>query len=325
MTQEADHLIDRRRLRRSLTLWRVVTAVLAIVALACAYLFLTRGLGGDGTISTAQQIARVSVSGMITGDTETIKLIERVSESPRVSGIVLSIDSPGGTLTGSEALYEALRKAAAKKPTVAVIGNLAASGGYIAALGADHIVARRTAFVGSIGVLFQYPNVSKLLDQVGVKVEILRSTPLKAAPSGVEPTSDEAKAAIQSLIAEGYDWFKTLVRERRGLDAATLARAADGRVFSGQQALALKLVDAVGNEQDGIDWMVKNRAIPKDLPVKDWRRETGPGRFSIWRGMAWLAQAAGLSAFLPALGQAQDTAQALRQGGLMALWIPLAP
>ena len=110
--------------------------------------------------------------------------------------MLISIDSPGGTTTGAERLFEAIRRLSAKKPTVAVVGTLAASGGYIAALGADQIVAQGNSLVGSIGVLVEYPNFAKLLDTIGVKVEDVKSSPLKASPNGFEPTTPEARAAL---------------------------------------------------------------------------------------------------------------------------------
>ena len=108
--------------------------------------------------------------------------------------VIVHIDSPGGTTAGSEQLYDSLRAVAAKKPMVVVVDGLAASGGYIAAMAADHIVAQDTSLVGSIGVLFQYPNFTELLKTIGVKVEEVKSSPLKAAPNGFEPTSPEAHA-----------------------------------------------------------------------------------------------------------------------------------
>ena len=107
--------------------------------------------------------------------------------------------APGGTTAGSEQLHDALAPAASKKPMVVVVDGMAASGGYIAAMATDHIIAQHTSLVGSIGVLFQFPNVSDLLKTVGVKVEEMKSSPLKAAPNGFEPTSPEARAAIEML------------------------------------------------------------------------------------------------------------------------------
>ena len=209
--------------------------------------------------------------------------------------MLVEIDSPGGITTGGEALYKGLRKLSEKKPTVAVIDALGASAAYMAALGADHIVSRRTSLVGSIGVLVQFPNFAKLLDTVGVKMEEVKSSPLKAAPNGMEPTSPEALAALASIVNDTYGWFKGLVKERRGYDDAELAIVTDGRIFTGQQALDLKLIDALGDENDAIAWLETAKAVPKDLPVRDWDKPSDGGGFGFARGaVAALADTAGL-------------------------------
>ena len=140
----------------------------------------------------------------------------------------MHIDSPGGTTAGSEQLHGALRGVAAAKPLVVVVDGLAASGGYIAAMSADHIVAQETSLVGSIGVLFQYPNVGELLKIVGVKIEEIKSSPLKAAPNGYEPTSPEARAAIEALVKDSYGWFRGMV-QRAPQDGRCRARDRHGR------------------------------------------------------------------------------------------------
>ena len=148
---------------------------------------------------------------------------------------------------------------------------MAASGAYIAALGADRIFVRGNSMVGSIGVLVQFPNVSGLMDKVGVKLESIKSSPLKAAPNGFEPTSDDARAAMAALVADSFAWFKALVKERRRLSDDELAKVDDGRVFTGRQGLPLKLADALGGEREAIDWLEKESGVAKDLPVRDWR------------------------------------------------------
>ena len=159
----------------------------------------------------------------------------------------------------------------AKKPLVVVVEGLAASGGYIAALASDHIVAQQSSLVGSIGVLLQFPNFTELMKTVGVKVEEVKSTPLKAAPNGFEPTSPEARAALDSLVKDSYAWFRDLVKERRGMDDALLEKVADGRVFTGRQAVALKLVDQLGDEKTAIAWLVAQKDVDRDLPVRDYK------------------------------------------------------
>ncbi len=166
MTQNTpvETILDRRQLRRKLTFWRLAALgalVLAVVALAARF--------GGAPSHLAPHIARIDISGLITGDRETLKLIKDVGES-KASAVIVEISSPGGTVTGSEHIYDELRRLSAKKPVIAVVDSMAASGAYIVALGTDRIFADSNSLVGSIGVLFEFPNVSKLLDTIGVKV-----------------------------------------------------------------------------------------------------------------------------------------------------------
>ncbi|CAO4178265.1 signal peptide peptidase SppA [Methylorubrum populi] len=320
MAADAEFLIDRRRLRRKLTLWRVVGIGAAILAVgAVGY----RARVGEGRIFPASenQIARISIGGFIAGSESTRKLIERVGEAKAVQGVVVSISSPGGTTTGSEELYRNLRALAAKKPIVAFVDGTAASGAYITAIAADHIVARETALVGSIGVLFQYPDVSGLLDKVGVKVEAVKSSPLKAEPSGFSPTSPEARAALSAVVMDTYGWFKGLVAERRGLDEAQLAAVADGRVFSGRQSVPLKLVDELGGERQAVAWLEKEREVPKNLPVKDWKPKS-EGGFKLWSALGLGADLLGLDGLAARLRAAEAETAELAGGGLLAVWRP---
>jgi protease-4 len=214
---------------------------------------------------------------------------------------LVRIDSPGGGTEGSEEIYDELRRLAAKKPVAAVVGGMAASGAYIAALGTDRIFARGNSIVGSIGVLVEYPNISGLMDKVGVKFESIKSSPLKAAPNGFEPTSDEARAAMAALIADSFDWFKGLVKDRRGLTDEELAKVDDGRVFTGRQGLPLKLVDAIGDERDAIAWLEKDRGVAKNLPVRDYKPGSGWAGFKLTSLAAGAADLAGLTSLAEAL------------------------
>src|SRR5262249_55076311 len=209
---------------------------------------------------------------------ERVKSLTDLSKASYVRGVVVHVDSPGGTVAGSEQLYRSLRQVAAAKPTVVVVDGLAASGGYIAAMASDHIVAQDSSVVGSIGVLAQYPNVADLLKTIGVKVETVRSTPLKATPDGFEPTSPEAKAAVEALVADLYAWFKGMVQDRRKLSGEGLDKVVDGRVFTGRQAIGLKLIDEIGDEQTAIAWLAKEKGIDPKLAVRDWARDSRPHR-----------------------------------------------
>jgi protease-4 len=271
MTLDADALVDRRRTRRKLTFWRVAAFLLLAVALVAV----AARFAGDGLVGkAAPHIARVTVSGVILADRKVDEMLADIAESDAVKGVIVAIDSPGGSTTGGEALYVGLRKIAEKKPTVATVGTLAASAGYMTAIAADHIVAQRTSITGSIGVYFQYGNVVELLDKLGVSVRTVKSAPLKAEPSPfTEPEVPGAREMIARLVDDTYQWFVDIVAERRSLDRGEALRLADGSIFSGRQALDLKLVDSLGGEPEAIAWLEEDRGVEADLPVVDWKPE----------------------------------------------------
>lgn len=310
----ADHILDRSRLRRKLSFWRVFSILALLVAIGTA----GWRLGAGSIAPTDRHVARVSLSGLITGDRETLQLIDRVGKSG-AAGVIVNIESPGGTTTGAEKVYGELRRLAEKKPVVAIINSTGASGAYIAALGADRIVAHGNSLVGSIGVLFQYPNVSRALDTLGVSVEAIKSSPLKASPNPFEDASPEARAALDALVSDSYDWFRDLVRERRQLTDEELKGVADGRVFTGRQALKLKLVDQLGAERDAVAWLEAEKKIGKDLPVRDWRRTSSSRRWGLF-SLASLAEVSGFPAFGALLRQAETSAESASLDGLLALW-----
>jgi len=208
---------------------------------------------------------------------------------------------------------------------VVVVDGLAASGGYIAAMAADHIVAQGTSLVGSIGVLFQYPNVSELMKTVGIRVEEIKSSPLKAAPSAFEPTSPEARAAIEAIVRDSYTWFRGLVSGRRKLEGEALERVADGRVFTGRQAVEVKLIDQLGDEKTAIAWLAKERGIDEKTPVRDWRLKDRLGDLSFLHlGAATVLDALGLKDLAQrfATAGAVQAIERLNLDGLLALWHP---
>ena len=321
MASDAEFLIDRRRLRRKLSLWRVLGIGGLIIAIGAIGFRARAGQEIFGFSAVKPQIARISIGGFIAGSDATKKLIKRVSESSAVKGVVISISSPGGTTTGSEELYRELRALAGKKPMVAFVDGTAASGAYITAISADHIVARETSLVGSIGVLFQYPEVYGLLDKLGVKVESIKSSPLKAEPSGFTPTSPEARAALAAVVSDTYAWFRGLVGERRKMSEEELAKVADGRVFSGRQSIPLKLIDEVGGERQAIAWLENEKGVAKDLPVEDWKPQTGRD-FKLWSSMGSVAAWLGYQDLAPSLAALGEETQTYTAGGMLALWRP---
>jgi protease-4 len=322
MSLDSDVIVDRRRMRRKLTFWRVAAALVAIAAVVIIAVVATPS--GRGALTASGSIARIQIEGLIRSDNERVEALERLEKSS-AAAVVVHINSPGGTTAGSEQLYDALMRLKAKKPMVVVVEGLAASGGYIAALASDHIVAQQSSLVGSIGVLFQFPNFTGLMKTVGVQVEEVKSSPLKAAPNGFEPTSPEARAALEALVKDSYAWFRGLVKERRGMDDALLDKVADGRVFTGRQSVELKLIDQLGDEKTAVAWLVAEKKIKSDLPVRDYKLAPKFGDLTFLRTAASITlDALGLSAIARQVEQA-GVAQAVERlslDGMLALWRP---
>lgn len=312
----ADHLVDRRLLQRKLSFWRIAAFAVLIGLIVVAGLRLA-GAGAPTTLTP--HIARLSISGFIAGDRSTLKLIEDIGKS-NAKAVIVSIESPGGTTTGAEKLYLAIRKLAAKKPVVAVVGNTAASGAYIAAIACDRIVASGNSLVGSIGVLIQYPNVAGLLDKLGVKIDAVKSSPLKAEPSGYEPTSPEVRAALSSLVADSFAWFKGLVQQRRHLTDDELTAVSTGQVFTGRQAIGMKLIDQIGDEQDAVEWLVHNKGVAAKLPIRDWKAGSSLERLGILGFSARAAAFFGFSGLADALDRAASYGETRLLDGLLSIW-----
>jgi protease-4 len=322
MSLDADGIVDRRRIRRKLVFWRVAAILLVLVAVIGGAFYAARGrVFGTG----GNYIARIQIDGLIRNDSKRVAALTRLGNASRVKAVVVHVDSPGGTTAGSEQLYDSLTSLKAKKPVVVVIDGLGASGAYITAMAADHIVARGTSLVGSIGVLFQFPNFTGLLKTVGVQVEEIKSAPLKAAPNGFEPTSPEARAAIQSVVMDSFAWFKDLVSSRRHMDAEALAKVDDGRVFTGRQAIGLKLIDELGDEKTAIAWLAKDKGINAKLPVRDFKLAPRFGDLPfIHATAAVVLNAVGLPTLARALSSwgSDRQLEATNLDGLLALWHP---
>ena len=319
MSMTADQIVDRRRMRRKLSFWRV-TGFVALILLIVAGAVVFSGRDAFPLIATPQ-IARISISGFITDDRAQTQLIERLAETDAVSGVIVAIDSTGGATTGGESLYVALRKLAEAKPTVATVGTFGASAAYMAAIATDHIVARRTSITGSIGVIFQYPEVSELLEKLGVAVEDIKSAPLKAEPSPFKPTSEEARRVIAGIVKDSFDWFVDIVAERRGMLRGEAVALADGRIYTGQQALGAKLIDEFGGEDEAVAWLA-TQGVDDKLPVKDWKPRRDTGVFSYTdAALLWIAKRMGLSPdLLPAGLLDRFLPESLKLDGLLSVW-----
>jgi protease-4 len=304
MTFTADHAIDRRRLKRRLSAWRVV-AVLALAALAIVAVARATGL------QIGKYVARVTIKGVIVNDLERDRTIAELADDRLVRAVIVHLDTPGGTVVGGERLYRTLRKVAEKKPVVAVMGTTATSAGYMVALGADRMVAGQGSITGSIGVIMQTTDLSKLLETLGVGTEAIRSGALKGVPSPFEKLTPEGRQASKEVVEDTHAMFLEMVAERRKLPPEAVKALADGRIYTGRQALEKGLVDELGGEEAARSWLKKARGIDEKLPAHDVEIETTRGGLiGLDRIMAWIT------------GGKTLLSERLTLDGLVSVWHP---
>jgi len=266
MALDAEALIERRRLRRRLRTWRVAAVVLAVAAAVGA----VYAWDPDGAWLERPHVARISVNGVIAENRRLDEALAEVRDDPKARALILRIDSPGGSTYGGEALYRQLRRVSEKKPVIAVIGTLGASAGYLAAVAADRIYAGDTSLTGSIGVIIQSAEVSGLLEKIGVTAETVKAGALKDQPSLTRPLDEAGRRALQALVDDTHNWFIDRVAERRALPRDQVVELADGRVYNGQRAQALKLVDEIGAETEARAWLAAQKNVARSLPVYDY-------------------------------------------------------
>lgn len=262
MTEAADYLIDRRRLKRRLASWQII-AVVAVTLLVIAL------IGRANHITGGPYVARISVEGIIYDDRARIELIRSIAMDDAAKAAIIFINSPGGTVVGGENLFAALRRLSEAKPVATVIGEFGTSAAYMTALGTERIFASEGTITGSIGVLLQTTDITELLASVGIKPETLKSGPLKAQPNPFEPFTSKAREAMQLVVTDLFAYFVDLVSERRGMPREKVLPLADGRVFTGHQAIDAGLIDEIGGDDAAMAWLVSAKGIPAGLPVRD--------------------------------------------------------
>ncbi len=266
----SDNIAALIHLKNKVHKWKNVSVLLGVV---CTLLLLRVLVGGSvsGDVSDVEDyIAVIKIDGVIMEDDHRSEVLAKVAEEKSIKGVIVNIDSPGGGIVGSEILFEDLRNIVAHKPMVVTMGSVAASGGYMAALASDHIIARNGTLTGSIGVLMESPDVTELASKVGVKFKNYKSSPLKGSPSPFEKSNQEVDKVINDSIQDSYKFFAELVRERRGDKLPKDTKyILDGRVFTGRQALEVGLIDEIGGKDQAISYLEKDHKLDvKNLPLK---------------------------------------------------------
>ena len=230
-----------------------------------------------GALAFGPRVAIVELEGIIIDVDDIVRDLKSHRENPLVRAVVLRVNSPGGVVGPTQELYRALQRVReAGKPVVASLGAIAASGGYYAAVAADSIYANPGTLTGSIGVVMQMANVEQLMKKVGVDYVVVKAGQFKDLGNFARPMTPEERRVIQSLLDDVHGQFIEAVAKGRKLDRSAVVQFADGRVFSGTQALSLKMVDALGGLEDAIDAAAKLAKLPTPPPVERARR-----RFSL--------------------------------------------
>ena len=276
MPLDADLLVDRRRLKRQLSVWRTL-AVVALVAVIAAGV-------GRAQLFGERHVARLSINGVITDDPDRTRAVIAAGKDSDIKALIVRIDSPGGTVVGGESLFRELSEVARQKPVVAVMGELAASGGYMIALAAEQIFAREGTITGSIGVILQTTDVTGLLEKLGVTIEAIKSAPLKAVPSPLEPLTDEGRRVTACWSTTCTPCSSTWWPSAGASTGAKAVELADGRVYTGRQAKALGLIDAIGGEDEARAWLAEAKGVSRSLPVRELKIQREDEEWSDWMG-----------------------------------------
>ena len=265
-----DAFIDRKQLKLRLIIWQI----LAIITTAVLVIFL---IGNFDGVKNNDHIAVLKISNIIVDDPNRSKALTKVAKDKLTKALIVHIDSPGGTVVGGEALYLHLREVAKNKPVVAIISDMATSAGYMAAIAADQIFARQSSITGSIGVIIQTTDVTVLLNKLGVKAESIKSAPLKAQPNPLEPMNENIRSATRLVVEDIFNMFIDMVVIRRKMDKEKVKQLADGRIYTGRQAVKNGLIDAIGGEKEALDWLSANKNINSQLPLNliNFKRDTG--------------------------------------------------
>lgn len=265
MSLETELYEERRRKWRRSSFWKGVFLTLGLIIAAVIAIFV---LAGDRP--SGPHIARFYVDGIIYDDPARDTLLAEIDDNPDIRALIIRINSPGGTTAGSEALHNAIRDIAEDIPVVSVMGEVAASGGYITAIATDQIFALGNTTTGSIGVIMEYPDVTGLMETLGIEMQTIRSSDIKGGPSPFRELTEDARHTQEAMIDEAFTWFKSLVAERRGMNENQINAVANGGVFSGRQAVENGLIDALGGEDEALEYLESLDPALATIPVETW-------------------------------------------------------
>ncbi|MGN7618579.1 MAG: signal peptide peptidase SppA [Ehrlichia sp.] len=260
----SDYLLKIEILSSKVKLWRTLTFLMVFVLLILSNYVDTSSISN---FLDNEYIAKVNIDGKIETNEELSRLLDKIAKDGNIKGLILNINSPGGTITGSEILYQNVRNVSQHKPVVALLNDFAASGGYMTAVAADYIISRHTTITGSIGVLIQYFGINSLAEKMGVSLRLIKSSNLKAATSPFEEFTQEKEESLRRVIDESYKYFVDIVADRRKMGRDQVLKLADGSMYTGSEALSIGLVDQIGGEEEALRWFFSQNVKTRKVKV----------------------------------------------------------
>ena len=219
--------------------------------------------------SNFSHIARISINGVIFDNSETIEIIDNLAKNDNVKSVIVRINSPGGSVVGSESLYVAINSLSQKKPVISLMGEIATSGGYIVALASNYILARKNTLTGSIGVIVENQNFSELSEKIGVSIDTTKSGKIKGGQNPLSPSDPLVKINNQKLVNYSFDWFISIIKKNRDINQSVIELVSDGRTLTGGMAMDLGLIDGIGSEKEALKYLEKKYPDFKGLPIID--------------------------------------------------------
>lgn len=256
-------------LKDKLHKWKAI----AVIAIAFSLIISLQFIFGTNNNSVAKDefIAEIKIEGIIFEDSYRSKILREIAENNKIKAVIVIMNSPGGGIVGSEILYNDLTYISSKKPIVVQMASIATSGGYMASMASDYIIAYNGTLTGSIGVIMESPEVTELAQKIGVKFNTYKSSSLKGSPSPFEKSNAEVDKVINDAIDDSYKFFVELVLSKRADRILPQMRknVFDGRVFTGRQALRVGLIDKIGNQQDALNYLATKNIDIKKLKIEE--------------------------------------------------------
>jgi len=240
----------------------IFTGIISVTSISIA---LISGVSEQRELKYGERVGVIELKGIILDAESALEQLKRFREQENVKAIVVRIDTPGGAVGPAQEIYREIRKTVAVKPVIASMGTIAASGGFYVAAATDGIMANPGTITGSIGVIMEFTNFKELLDKIGLYPVVIKSGEFKDLGSPVRQLSETEEAILQEFVDSVHMQFVADVAEGRGMEKDAVVQLADGRIFSGEKALALGMIDRLGNFPDAVEWAGRKGGIEGEI------------------------------------------------------------